>query len=386
MFNKIISKIKPKSLDNFFDKLNFFKEKLLGKAKHYLFGIMNGFKRFSIEALGLATADQEYSYRQLHHFIDNAQWDENELNERRIEFLQNDVRTRTKEDGALSIDDTSSKKYGSHTDGAFWQYSPSEGKESNCKVVVTSHYADRTKDFPLDAESYYQNEESKLDLACLLIDKAVKRNLRFKWTLFDSWYCTKQVIRKVEEHQKYFVSYLKSNRIVIWKNQRTRVSDLVKIASAQTLRSVPDGSKTSLDTIIDLGKLYVKSLGNYRLIVKDGKCFITNNFEEKPESIINRYKMRWNIDNFYRQAKDNLAFDQFQVRNGLSILRHWTMVFLAYTFWVHSKLKGVFSKIYQGTINSLAEFTKLMQNLNFIRVAKDQTNVLLAKLKLNSLN
>lgn len=376
MVNKIISKFKPKSLDNFFSKLNFFKDNLIDKAKHYLFGIMNGFKRFSLEALHLATVDEQFSYRELHYFIDKQDWDENELNEKRIQFLEQDVRTRTKEDGTISIDDTSAKKYGDSTDGAFWQYAPSEGRGANCKVVVTSHYSDSAKDFPLDAESYYQNEESKLDLACLLIDKAVERNLGFKYVNFDCWYCTKQVVKKVEEHKKYFVSYLKANRIVRYNNESIRVSDLVKIVSAQ-----------SSEKIIDLGEIYIKSLGLYRLIIKDEKCFVTNDFEEKdPETIIERYQARWSIDNFYRQAKDNLAFDQFQVRSGLSILRHWILVFLAYTFWIHSKLKGVFSKIYQGTINTLSEFTRLMQNLNLVRVAKDQTNVLLAKLSLNSLN
>lgn len=375
MLNKIISIIKPKSIDNFFAKLNFFKDNMVEKAKHYFFGLMNGFKRFSIEALQLATPDETYSYRELHYFLDEAEWDENELNEKRIKFLEQDVRTRTKSEGSISIDDTSTKKCGDKTDGTFWQYSPASGQQDNCKVVVTSHYADSVKDFPLDAESYYQNEESKLDLACLVIDKAIKRGLSFKWVFFDSWYCTKQVVQKVEEYQKYFVSYMKSNRIVRYKNQSISVSDLVKIASAD-----------SSDEIIDLGKLYVKSLGMYRLIIKNSKCFITNNFEEKSETIIDQYKTRWSIDNFYRQSKDNLAFDQFQVRSGLSIMRHWTMIFLAYTFWVHSKLKGVFSKIYQGTIETLSEFTRLMQNLNLVRVAKDQTNVLLAKLSLNSLN
>ena len=375
MLNKIISIIKPKSLDNFFSKLNFFKDKHLQKAKHYVSGIMNGFKRFNIETLHLATADNEYSYRQLHYFIDKANWDEDGLNEKRIQFLEGDERTRTKEDGCISIDDTSVRKYGDDTDGVYYQYCPSESRMADCKVVVTSHYSDSTKDLPLDAESYYQDDVSKLDLACLLIDKAIERNLRFKWTNFDNWYCTKQVVKKVEEHKKYFVSYLKSNRIVRYNNQRIAVSDLVKIISAE-----------HADETFDLGEVYVKSLGKYRLIIKNEKCFVTNNLEEETDEIINRYKRRWTIDDFYRNAKDNLSFDQFQVRKGLSILRHWMMVFLAYTFFVHCKLKGVFSKIYQGAIDSLSKFTKLIQNLNLIRVAKDNTNVLLAKFRLNSLN
>lgn len=339
MLNKIISKVKPKSLDNFFSKLNFFKDKHLGKAKHYLFGLMNGFKRFNIETLSLATTDDQYSYKQLRYFIDKENWNEDKLNEKRIQFLESDARTQT-----------------------------------NCKVAVTSHYSDDTKDFPLDVESYYEDDVSKLDLACLLIDKAIKRDSSFDWIDFDSWYCAKQVVKKVEEHRKYFVSYLKSNRIVRYNNQRMAVSDLVKIISAEHAGET-----------FDLGEVYVKSLGEYRLIVKDEKCFVSNNFEEKAEEIINRYKKRWGLTTSIKN-KDDLSFGQFQTRKGLSIMRHWTMVFLAHAFYLHCKPKGVFSKIYQEPINSLSEFAKLMQNLNLIRVAKDQTNVLLAKFKLNSLN
>jgi hypothetical protein len=169
---------------------------------------------------------------------------------------------------------------------------------------------------------------------------------------------------------------LKSNRVVIWKNKRTSVSDLVKIISAENQK----------DAVIDLGKIYIKSLGNYRLIVKNATCFVANNFNETPEAIIAAYSMRWHIDEFYHRAKDDLSFDQFQTRNGLSIMRHWMMVFLAYTFWTHCKLKSVFSKIYQGAINSLADFAKLMQNLNIVRLAKESTNVILVKFKLNFLN
>ena len=381
MLNKIISKIKPKSLDNFFSKLDFFKDKHLGKAKHYLFGLMNGFKRFNIETLSLATADDQYSYRQLHYFIDKANWDEDKLNEKRIQFLENDVRTQTKKNGCVSIDDTSVRKNGDQTDGTYYQYCGSEGGMANCKVVVTSHYSDETKDFPLDAENYYEDDVSKLDLACLIIDKSIERSLSFNYINFDSWYCTKQVIKKVEEHQKYFISYLKSNRIVRYNNQRMSVSDLVKIISAEY-------TDESRRIGIDLGKVYVKSLGEYRLVIKDKKCFVTNNFEEEitGKEIIKQYKKRWAIDDFYKKAKDDLSFGQFQTRKGLSIMRHWIMVFLAHAFYLHCKLKGVFSKIYQESINSLSDFVKLLQNLNLIRVAKNQTNVLLAKLKLNSLN
>ena len=277
-------------------------------------------------------------------------------------------------------DDVGIKKYGKHTDGVHYQYYGAEGRNTDCKVAVTSHYVDDAKNFPVDIESYHKGEESKLDLACLLIDQAVFK-IRFNWVNFDGWYCNKQVVRKVEEHQKYFVSKLRSDRIIVYQNQRMRVSDLVKIATA--------ASAHNDEQLFDARACYVKKLGYYRLVIdtKNNKCFITNNFNVTSEDVVNKqYGRRWAIDDFYRQAKDNLSFGQFQIRKGWTIMRHWIMVFLAYTFYMHCRLKGVFAKIYQGAINTLSEFTKVLQNLNIVRVAKKQPNVLLANFGFKSLN
>lgn len=68
MINKIISKIKPKAMDKFFAKLGFFKNKSLDIAKHYISGLMNGFKRFNLQSLHLATEDARQSYRKIRYF------------------------------------------------------------------------------------------------------------------------------------------------------------------------------------------------------------------------------------------------------------------------------------------------------------------------------
>ncbi len=346
-----------------------------------MMGLMNGFKRFNLETLSLATQKNEQTYRQLHYLIDNASWDEERLNCERIKFLENDVRTQSKGTGTIVIDDTGVKKYGEHTDGVYYQHYGAEGRNTDCKVAVTAHYADATKDFPLDIENYYKDEstpnESKIDLACSLIEKALKTHkIRALWFAFDNWYCNKKVVSQVELYQKFFVSQLKQNRVVVYQNQRLKVSDLVILASASPAQN----------DIFDCGKCYVQKLGYYRLIIKDQKCFITNNFEVETEEVVKHYRCRWAIDDFYKQAKDNIGFGQFQVRKGLSVIRHWTLVFLTHTFYLHCKLKGVLSKIYLGAVNTLSEFTKIMQNLNLVRVAKDKTNVLLANFGLKTLN
>ena len=50
--------------------------------------------------------------------------------------------------------------------------------------------------------------------------------------------------------------------------------------------------------------------------------------------------MRNWIEVFYREAKDDLGAGQYQVRDLESILRHWQMVFVAYSLLVLLRQEG----------------------------------------------
>lgn len=379
--NNLIAAIKPKILTNFLDKIAVFKKKHIDTALHYLSGLWHTLKRFNIETLHAATMSGEQSYRQLRYFVNDADWDEAELNERRLQFLEHDVRTQTRNNGALIIDDSGIKKYGKKTDGVYYQHYGAEGINTDCKVVVTSHYTDDTKDFPIDAENYYKDDnmpaESKLNLACSLINRSVERGMRFSWVSFDRWFCTTKVIRNIEKHHKYFVSKLKSNRSVVYRGERMNARSLVTASATFSAHK---------DTPVDLGLVTIKDLGDYRVVVFKDECFVTNNSDTTAETVISRYHQRWTIEEFYKQSKENLSFGQFQIRKGLPIMRHWMLVFLAYTFYIHCKTKGALSKIATAAVKTLGDFRRIMQNLNFVRAAKEQTNVLMTQLGFKTLN
>lgn len=370
-----ISSIKPKVITNFLEKLDFSNQRWRQRASHYLMGLSAGFKRFNIESLTLASS--QFTYRQNHYFITEAKWNEKELNEKRISFLQQDKRTNMRSGGIIVIDDTSVGKYGNKTDGVYRQYSPEQGGVANCKVVVSSNYVDDKRNYPLDLESYYKDDVSKLELAELLIIEAKSRFPQLEHTAFDSWYCKKSVIRTSEEQGLYFYSQLRKDRKVVYQKRLMKASRLVKPAST---------SSVSSGKIYDFREVYIKDLGTYRIVIWNNKTYITNNWEISASGVIDYYEKRWAIDQFYREVKDNLAFGQFQFRKGLYILRHWLMVFLSYTFYIHQKFKGVFTKIYQGTVDTVSKMTRVLQNLNLLRLSENPMNVLLAQFKLKTIN
>ena len=61
-------------------------------------------------------------------------------------------------------------------------------------------------------------------------------------------------------------------------------------------------------------------------------------------SLLHGWSFRDKIDKFYLRGKDDLGFDQYQVRDDKPIRRHWYMVFLMYTFVIWHRQCGSFRK------------------------------------------
>ena len=70
--------------------------------------------------------------------------------------------------------------------------------------------------------------------------------------------------------------------------------------------------------------------------------FITNVSSSivTPEWIVNTYSQRNWVEVFYREAKGWLGLKEYQVRDKRSLIRHFILVFCAYTFIVWHQLTG----------------------------------------------
>lgn len=70
--------------------------------------------------------------------------------------------------------------------------------------------------------------------------------------------------------------------------------------------------------------------------------FITNVDSNKvtPKWVVETYSQRNWVEVFYREAKGWLGLKEYQVRHKRSLLRHFILVFCAYTFILWHKLTG----------------------------------------------
>lgn len=370
----------PEMFEKFYRKFdNLFQESSQRENfRLYGTGLLLEIKRKNIQSLSLHIISG--NYQSMHHFTHDAPWNECQLNSQRIELLENTPQTKSCDFGYVIIDDTGNPKSGHCTFATRRQWLGSLGKVDNGQVVVTSHYADRSKDWPIDLRPYLPQEwveeqniilgkqvyvfKSKLQLGLELIDNLLARRIQFSHLLIDSWYGNSpDFIKGVEERKCLYITPLYANRRVYFRlpadesPSEYQIKDLVTVLSDDAFVEIQytkaNGEKC-LAYVVDFS-LKIKNLPGIRrlLIVKPTRkekdmdnidILMTNDTQSSVSFILRSISFRDKIDKFYQRGKDELGFDQYQVRDDRSIRRHWYMVFLMYSFLIRHRQCGSFRK------------------------------------------
>ena len=337
--------------------------------RHYLGGLLGESERknltqMSNNAVGVV-------YHQLHHFLTEATWDAQKVNERRLQVMQQCSQTKIKRGFTLIIDDSGHRKSGKSTDGIGRQYIGEIGKTDNGVVVVTTHLYDGVKSLPLDAE-LYQHASSlpegkkdpefvkKPDIALKLIDKCLKRGEKPGVVLVDAGYGNNTTFLKQLESKKLkYIAGLAKNRKVVCQLQSDkekvtiRLDELAKTLQPEAFTSIQLELELPRTVWVATVEVEISVLSETRIIaiVMNAASFdsatevsylVTNVAHEKAtgEWIVKTYSQRNWVEVFYREAKGWLGLREYQTRSIRSLERHLVLVFCAYSFIVWQQLTG----------------------------------------------
>ncbi len=341
-------------------------------------GLMLEIKRKNIWYMSEHMIDSDY--QPMHHYMHDSPWYESGLNDQRVDILDKNRSTKSCDDGYAIIDDTGNPKSGDSTYATRKQWMGSLGKVETGQVVVTSHYADSRKDWPIDHRPYLpqkwvdeHNElngeevyvfKSKLTLGLELVDDLIRRGIRFSHLLVDGWYGNSpDFIKGVESRKCLYITSLYANRRVYFplpgdeSTDEHSVKDVVTTLSDDAYSEV-QYTKANGDIctvyVADL-RMKVKNLpGKRRVLIvrptpqeKDMRnidVLMSNDTLSDVPSLLHGWSFRDKIDKFYLRGKDDLGFDQYQVRDDKPIRRHWYMVFLMYSFIIWHRQCGSFRK------------------------------------------
>ncbi|HIK09109.1 MAG TPA: IS701 family transposase [Oscillatoriaceae cyanobacterium M33_DOE_052] len=337
--------------------------------RHYLGGLLGESERKNITQMAKNTVGVEYN--RLHHYITGASWSDEEVNEQRLALMAECGQTRISGGFSLIVDDTGHRKSGNFTNGVGRQYIGEIGKTDNGVVSVTTHLWDGKKSLPLDVALYHKADTlpegkkdkdffKKTELALRLIDVTCERGYRPGVVLVDAGYGNNgQFIQGLEERHLTYIGGVAKNRQVRWLKESGMCESL---SLEQVASSWPAAFFERITLELDQPKqvwVAVFSATLTRMPLKMKTFAIVMNaasyesateidylMTNAPETVatadwfVRTYSGRNWVEVFYREVKGWLGWREYQVRDKRSLMRHFTLVFCAYTFILWQKLTG----------------------------------------------
>lgn len=316
----------------------------------------------------------------LNRLLTKTKWKSSEVNSKRLDLLQKHPKTAWKKEGVICIDDTFSEKSGKTMEAVGWYKSHTGEKEYIlAHNLVYSHYLDNQAQYPLDFLFYVKEKEiekqkltktfkSKITLAKELVTSSEERSIPVRLYLFDSWYFSKELTDYIESYGKDWISVAKLNRVVLWDGNKIKLSEFVtKTIPWESYKRLEVNGKifwyfTKSVTLKTNGKVRIVSTFEEKNGVKEKHptVLVTNRTDWDVRKIINSYTKRWSIETFFRDSKQSLGFEDYQLRSIDAVERHLCLVNLAYSLL---ELQRVESCLLTKVANQLTTIGQTARNV-----------------------
>ncbi len=314
-------------------------------------------------------------------FLCESNWQERQVQERRLRLLLEEPSTAPNGQGVLVIDEHGDRKRGHKTAHIGKQYLANLGKLDTGVVSVTSLWADEWVYYPVDFEPYTpadhfpkgkQDPEfrTKLKIAVELVRHAVQVPIAFRAVVADSFYGEDRGFRQgLRDLKVGYVLALKPSHA--WWHPEAEIGTFQEAAKAcgwecaersgrwvKVTRTFRDGSSqdwwaleldirpygpdkqerviiatTDPATLPDLTTFYLitnlPALGARR--AQDNELAAAS-----VEEVVRLYGLRMWVEQSYKQVKYALGWSEYQVRSDRAMRRHWQLVCCAFSFcWYH---------------------------------------------------
>lgn len=322
---------------------------------------------------------QRKEAQSLQWFLSESGWEQQEVNERRLELLLEDPSTAPEGDGVLVIDEHGDRKWGKHTAHVGRQWLANIGKTENGVVSVSSLWADEGVYWPVDFEPYTPSHHfrdgkndpafrTKLKMASELVERAAKRGMPFRAVVADSFYGEDRGFKRSlgDLGVGYVLSLKKSHS---WWHAPGTIGALWEAALAagwegvgepggweKVERTFRDGHREDWWALeVEAGPYGTRRAKRALVVTTDpaklpdlATWYLTTNLpvpgdrsERETESglspasaaeVVRLYGLRMWVEQSYKQVKHALGWSDYQARSDHAIRRHWQLVCSAFSF------------------------------------------------------
>jgi len=264
----------------------------------------------------------------------------------------------------LAIDDTIIEKTGKKMAEVGTLYDHARKRFVLGHTLVTSQYITPFASFPIGFRLYCKRDKkeegfkTKIEMAKELVKQAVEKGLRFKTVIFDAWFLSKDFAEFIDSKELNWISSAKCNRIITVEGKR------VKLEEFHYRLTESDFEKIEIDKkfyYCFVKTVKMSKLGKVRLLIvhedlsDNPKYLVANNPRWDARRILKVYKSRWQIEIFYRDSKQNLGLQDYEMRDLQGIKRHWYLVFLSYSLLTLSSLDGKLRRWITANVRTIGE-------------------------------
>ncbi len=278
----------------------------------------------------------------LNRFLTQSPWNLQKLEEKRLS-MSRCLPVEEGSTGYLLVDDTINRKTGKHMEEAGYHFDSAQGKAVWGHDIVTTHYVNGETEYPVRLSLYVKKKtcqkeqrvfKTKIQLAIEQIEAFMPPAGTNVVVAFDSWFFCRQIVEAVAAKGWDWVTQAESNRLVCLNGEETNVTALASSLLEKQFKTVKvKGEEFSLCGF----EVWMSKVGSVKLVVakekeEDGFHFyVSNRLDWSAKQVLLAYKVRQSIDVFYRDAKQNLGLEAYQMRRGRGAIIHWHLAFNAYT-------------------------------------------------------
>lgn len=240
----------------------------------------------------------------------------------------------------LLLDDTLDKREGKNIEETQSHFDHNTNSYVTGHQYFTSIIYTPFLQMPLFPELYSKNTDSKIEMAQKLVDKLKQNSIRIHTVLFDSWYSDAELINKCKDINARVICAIKTNRNI--KFDKTRkwrklsfITERINPTGYPTY-SINNKGYNVADYKIKLKKVnkLLKFLVSHEYHKKKESWskihLISTDHTDNPEEILRAYKIRWCIETYHRDIKQNLGFADAHLRKREGIVSHAILVSIAY--------------------------------------------------------
>lgn len=180
----------------------------------------------------------------------------------------------------------------------------------------------------------YTKNDSKIKIVERIAEELPIPPVISYW-LCDSWYTSSDLIRIFLKKGFHTISALKTNRIIFPNGIKQKIKEfathiektdahvsLVTVGKKQYYVYRYEGKLKDSEEIVVLITYSKNNWGKIHAL----RAFISTDISLSTKKILEKYTIRWSIEVFFRQIKNTLAMNKYQIRKTTGINRYWLIM------------------------------------------------------------